>query len=354
MTVFGRPGGLAVKQPVQWDNAANQENTPVEIIGKNRPAVNLAGDYTKENPGALVGATGADRDTDTDCPKATPEAPIRSRAIQPGEWNQMRWTWQSLVWRDKALPMVCKALVPLIVANAADHRTGVCLWSVPTFAEALAVSEDTIKRAFRALADAGWLARNSGRGRGNRSKLTFYIPENVVAFPAPESRSAGLTQGSVDRPGRVTDGMEKGRSDAPFSGPGKASAAPHKRVQPRPEKGAGLHPRSVPKTFQKDTREATRGDGGPPPPYRGATFVAHQDRSADNDRRAAWDDFLMKREGCRLDQFAEIGGDKDGPGWWVPMSRPPGSNCSDTERMIVNRWLDNRRWHMEARLAAHG
>ena len=39
--------------------------------------------------------------------------------------------------------------------------------------------------------------------------------------------------------------------------------------------------------------------------------VAHQDRAADNDRRAAWDDFLMKLEGVRLDQFAEIGGDKE-------------------------------------------
>lgn len=354
MTVFGRPAGLAACQPAEWVSLTNPRNTSFEDVDENHPAANLTGDYTNESPGALAGASGADRLSETKHRKATPTAPDRARAIQPAEWNHARWTWQTLAWRDESLPTICKALVPVIVANAADHRTGVCLWSIPTFAEALAVSEDTIKRAFRALADAGWLARNSGRGRGNRSKLIFYIPENVVAFPAPELRSAPQPQPSDDRADTAEMGTEKGGKAAPFLRGERSTDGTQKRVQPCTEKGAGLHPRSSPKNIQKNAREAAREADGPPPPYRGAMNVAHQDRAADNDRRAAWDDFLMKLEGVRLDQFAEIGGDKDGPGWWVPMSRPPGSNCSDTERMIVNRWLANRRWHLDVHLAAKG
>ncbi|OWJ78557.1 helix-turn-helix domain-containing protein [Haematobacter genomosp. 1] len=195
---------------------------------------NLISPQKVENPGALAGATGADKKASELQSKSYPDPDDDAsppRLLQ-GNWNSARWRWLEAMLRERDLPAAAKNLATVIVTQAADHATGDCLWHNEGFAEALAVSVDTVKRAFRSLANAGWLIRSDGRGRGKRAVMVFMMPGNI-AQAAPGKRGNHAAAAPV-----------KQGNTAPISRPENGATlrvAHPKTVQPCSEKGAELH-----------------------------------------------------------------------------------------------------------------
>lgn len=125
-----------------------------------------------------------------------------------------------------------KCLASVIVTQAADHITADCFWKNERFAVALGVSVDTIKRAFRALADAGWLIRQDGRGRGNVAGMTFTTPRASrgcasVGKGGNPARKAEI----VERKAARVEPGKRGKA-APFSRGGRKRKRVHNCTLP--------------------------------------------------------------------------------------------------------------------------
>jgi len=65
-------------------------------------------------------------------------------------------------------------LAHVLATRFSNHETAHCALGTDKLAGALCTSVDTIKRALRDLAAAGWLIKTEGRGRGNRFEIFLF------------------------------------------------------------------------------------------------------------------------------------------------------------------------------------
>lgn len=92
-----------------------------------------------------------------------------------------RFEWLKAVQRAN-LTARAKVIAGALAVQFANDETGQINPSVATLAEAIATSCDTVKRGIADLAEAGWLAKVAGRGRGNKSNYVLLSPGQVVAL----------------------------------------------------------------------------------------------------------------------------------------------------------------------------
>mgnify|MGYP003382254771 CR=1 FL=1 len=195
------------------------QNFTIDNIGEIRHLSNRFHGPENENPGALAGATGANKKACQLQGQHYTEAPAAARrADQNGNWNRARWGWIRQVRADCSLSPMARLLANMLVDQFSHHETAHCAPGTDTLADALGTSVDTIKRALRDLAAAGWLTRTEGRGRGNRAQIYFLGGNNVVPMNSQKGRTASEND------------QQKGCKSAPSQVSKKAS-----------EKGANLH-----------------------------------------------------------------------------------------------------------------
>lgn len=235
-----------------------------------------------------------------------------------------------------------KCLASVIVTQAADHITADCFWKNERFAVALGVSVDTIKRAFRALADAGWLIRQDGRGRGNVAGMTFTTPRASrgcasVGKGGNPARKAEI----VERKAARVEPGKRGKA-APFS----RGARKRKRVQDCTEKGAELHfPPTPPYKDTPNILQRARATDAPEKPRLNTPAVAHHG----GERERAWNSYLTARNWPCLADLGIRSSDADGTGWEVPFRQPPSSHDA-IPTMIAARWVE---WAISKREDGH-
>lgn len=84
-----------------------------------------------------------------------------------------RFEWLRAVTQAENLLPAAKVIATALSVQFADDKTGRINPKVTTLADYVKMSVDTVKRAIRALADAGWLGRTEGRGRRNHTSYTM-------------------------------------------------------------------------------------------------------------------------------------------------------------------------------------
>lgn len=347
---FGRPGGLDTAQPVQWFAAANSEISNTDNIDENQPLANRFGDPENENPGALAGATGAEIETGEFQAEDYDDASVGASAMPlRGDWNRERWAWLAGVNAMPGLSPIAKCLACVIVTQAADHITADCLWKNERFAVALGVSVDTIKRALRVLADADWLIRTDGRGRGNCAVLTFTAPCDLAAAqriakqgnPARDTLAdKGAAAVATSKKGCIPASAqpEKQGRTAPFSRDNRK----RKRVQDCVEKGAELHfPPTPPYKDTPNILQKARASGAPEKPVCNLATVAHHG----SERESEWNAYLARQGWPSLAELGVRSSDSQGTGWEVPYRTPPNQH-SRFENSLVARYFE---WAMQRR-----
>lgn len=217
----------------------------------------------------------------------------------------------------------------------ADHITGQCFPGNAVLMKAIGgKSEDTVQRAFKALAVNGWLKRTEGRGRGNLSSVIFLMPATIIRHPA---QVAATDARAATR--------ETAASEAENS---PAEKIADMRFQPK-EKAADMrekHRRNAasriePNTFQKAQAETDAQWERPAPHLRA---VAHHHSDAVND----WDSWLGKRGFPTLERMGILSSDQNGPGYDVPFRRPPSAEDALTTRIALH-WATWAAQESEAR-----
>lgn len=295
-----------------------------------------------ENPGALAGATGADYEAGCFKEKEYSSAPegatVEGRPLT-GDWNRSRWDWHRAMMGDTTLNATAKNLGTVIVTQAADCSSGECWWHNDRFAEALGVTVSTVKRAFKALAEAGWLVRTDGRGRGNHATLIYLMPGNLVPISAAAARPKNRQTAPEKRSATATFSTER-------RAPRDLTRAP-KTVQRCTKKGAVLRfPPTPPyKDSPNNLQRARAGDDGRPRPDLRA--VASPGSWQFND----WNDWLKAHGFPSLSSLGIRSSNAQNAGFDVPYRTPPRPEDSTEERIAV-KWAAWARGHMEARYVA--
>lgn len=225
--------------------------------------------------------------------------------ITMDNWNATRWLLLKRVTADASLVPMARLLATVLVTQFSHHQTGHCAPGNDTLAAALGTSADTIKRALRALSDAGWLTKTDGRGRGKRSLILFEGGGNVVPMIRPDAGYGpqnATPEGGRDAPHYIT---EKG-------------AHMH-------EKG-GTHALSYnkadPKTIQRARATAPLPERPMVPIDRGSTHEAQ------------WNDWLRRNRWPSLVELDPRYGD----GWAVPLRSPPHPD-DPMENRIAQKWV---------------
>ena len=77
-----------------------------------------------------------------------------------------RFEWLKAVTQDGNLLPMAKVVATALSVQFTDDKTGQLNPKVTTLADYVKVSMATLKRAIRALVDAGWLGKNRGPGPG--------------------------------------------------------------------------------------------------------------------------------------------------------------------------------------------
>jgi hypothetical protein len=135
--------------------------------------------------------------------------------------NKWRQEWAQAVRRARGLSMTARMVGQVLALDFANADTGQCNPSHSTLAAHLDVSVDTIKRAVRELARAGWLTKTPGQHRGHSSQFTFLSPGKVVSFADSKPGTGAETRAATGEKGghRCTPCQpEKGGKSAPEGG----------------------------------------------------------------------------------------------------------------------------------------
>lgn len=337
----------------------NREFSRVEFIGENRGKANLAPSDENENPGALAGASGANVKADQLQVQEYTDAPNAARRVdQNGNWNRARWGWLKAITGDSDLSPMARLLAHVLATQFSHHETAHCAPGTDTLADALATSLDTIKRALRDLAAAGWLIRTEGRGRGNRSEIFFLGGNNVVPMICPKGPEAS----GYDRPKAA---------QAPTKTPGKGgNPAPLTDHKGTTKKGAdmrGKGGKSAPSYIKADPkniqRERERSEASVSPQgsrrmdftaYDRATTAANAvfdrqtvqiDKGSHNEE--GWNRWLAAHGFPSLTQLDQ----RTGAGWAVPFRVKP-AEWDAIENRIAERWANWAVGRMQVRTNA--
>ena len=97
-----------------------------------------------------------------------------------------RFEWLKAVMQSDSLNPGAKLVASAMAVQFANDETGQLNPSVQTLADYVKASTDTVKRAVKALVNAGWLGRTEGRGRGNRTAYRLASPGKIIALSHPE------------------------------------------------------------------------------------------------------------------------------------------------------------------------
>ena len=342
---FGRPGWLKKHAINHMVATANREKSSVDIIGENRGQANLLPSDTNEKPGALAGASGAIGKAQRLQSKHYTDAPAAARRVdQNGNWNRARWGWLRAITGDGDLSPMARLLAHVLATQFSHHETAHCAPGTDTLADALCTSVDTIKRALRDLAAAGWLIRTEGRGRGNRSEIFFLGGNNVV----PMICQKGLEASGHDRPKAVPAPItrhEKGSNPAPVY---DREGATKKGADMRGKGGktALAYIKADPKNIQRagqptETAISKRSTGRMDwTSYDRATEPEKWERSLCEIKRGtyaedAWNDWLT-RQG--FPTLMQIGLRNGVDGWAVPFRMPPRPDGDRFEISLSEKW----------------
>lgn len=273
------------------------------------------------------------------------DAPILGRRVdQNGNWNRARWGWLKAITGDPDLSPMARLLAHVLATQFSHHETAHCAPGTDTLADALATSVDTIKRALRDLAAAGWLIKTEGRGRGNRSEIFFLGGNNVVPMICPKGPEAS----GHDRPKAAqapTTKHKKGGKPAPVC---NREGATQKGADMRGKggKAAPSHIKADQKNIQmtgqlSETDLSKRSSGRmdwtsydratAPETWTGVLFTIKRGGNAE----AAWNDWLT---GHGFPTLAEIGPRSGEDGWAVPCTLPPRREGDRFEVSLAEKW----------------
>ncbi len=197
-----------------------------------------------------------------------------------------RFEWLKAVVQDGDLTPISRVVATALSVKFANDETGQINPSVRTLSDYLATSKDTIKRAIKALVDAGWLGRTEGRGRGNKTEFTLCSPCKIVPISTPN----------------------KGRNTAPL----------------RRKKGASLHGkgRKTAPSYNKDKQSLNnkRIRQGERPTQHMAVVVSGT-WQAD-----AWNKWLADHKFPSLQEIDLRASDATNYGYDMPWSSPPNTD----------------------------
>ena len=313
---------------------------------------------TNENPGALAGASGANVKADQLQRKEYTDAPTAARRVdQNGNWNRARWGWLKAVSGDGNLSPMARLLASVLTTQFSHHETAHCAPGTETLADALCTSVDTIKRALRGLAAAGWLIRTEGRGRGNRSEIFFLGGNNVVPMICPKGpeTSGHARPNPAQAPSK---GHEKGGKSAPVYNRNTA-AKKGADMRGKGGKSALSYIKDDPKNIQRagqcsetpvSQRSAGRMDWTN---YDRATEPEKWERGLCDIKRGtyaedAWNAWLADHGFPTLIQIG-LGNGPDG--WAVPFRTPPRADGDKIETSLSLKWA--RIFSLKAKDRAH-
>ena len=247
---------------------------------------------------------------------------------------------------DGNLSPMARLLAHVLVTKFSHHETAHCAPGTDTLADKLRTSVDTIKRALRDLAAAGWLIRTEGRGRGNRAQIFFLGGNNVVPMVCPKGPNA--PENHRQNEPKVASNEPKKRGEyAPFSNREKAA-----------QKGAdmrGKGGKSAPSYYKADPKniQRERGRSETPVSQQGSRRMdftdfdrATKEANAAFDRQTVlidkgshneegWNRWLAEHGFPSLNQLDQ----RAGAGWAVPFRVKP-AECDAIENRIAERWAN--------------
>lgn len=215
--------------------------------------------------------------------------------------SKWRFDWLKAVIQDHNLTAISKVIATTLAAEFANDRTRETFPSMEKMASYIGVSLPTVKRAIRALVEAGWLGRTEARGSGHITQYSLLSPGKVVAFVS----------------------VKKGvRSD--LSKPEKGSTMKAKGVRSEP--------------FHNKEEQYFNNRGGKPQvrPFPNRCAVIPFGSEAE----AAWDDWYAEN---RLPSLSEMGvksSDANGRGWDALSKYPPNQEDHDE----IDRTLRHAAW----------
>lgn len=215
-----------------------------------------------------------------------------------------RFEWVKAVTQSGDLVPVAKNIATALALEFANEETGQLNPSMSTLADYVKVSVRTVKRAIKSLADAGWLARTEGRGRGNSTSYSLQSPGKIIRFSAQKK---GVTTGPLTRE-KVTAVVTKGVTGGPSHYKDKQSL-----------------------------EQRARGPSDKPSPH--LQFVVHHGSFHEDN----WNAWLEARKYPPLREIGERGSDGGGTGWIMPQRSPP--NADGTAMRVAEKrvwWLINR------------
>ena len=205
-----------------------------------------------------------------------------------------RFEWLKAVLQNDQLTPSAKTIASALAVQFANDETGQINPSVRTLANYTTQSTDTVKRAVKALVDAGWMGRSEGRGRGNKTAYVLCSPGKVVPITAQN-------KGGTHAPSTEQKGAHmhlKGGTDAPSYNKDKQSF--EQRV-------------AVPQWYRSH-----RFTGNA---YDGPAVIS----SSNHDALYAWASWLKEQGLPALDRFPiEAPGKKNGSSFFLlPWKTPP-------------------------------
>ncbi len=239
---------------------------------------------------------------------------------------------------------MARLLAHVLATQFSHHETAHCAPGTDTLADALATSVDTIKRALRDLAAAGWLIRTEGRGRGNRSEIFFLGGNNVVPMICPNGPEAS----GHDRPNAKqapNTKHEKGGNPAPVYDHERANQK-GANMRGKGGKTALSYVKADPKNIQRagkpsETTVLQRSSGRMDwTSYDRANEAEKWERGLSEIKRGthaedAWNDWLT---GHGFPTLIQIGLRNGVDGWAVPFRLPPRDDGDQFEISLSNKW----------------
>lgn len=215
-----------------------------------------------------------------------------------------RFEWLKAVTQAEDLLPAAKVVATALSVQFANDETGQLNPTVPTLADYVKVSVDTVKRAIKALVNAGWLGKTEGRGRGNSTCYTLLSPGKIISF-------SGQNKGGTAAPLAKQKGAQlrgKGGTAAPF----------HYKVK---------------QSYEQKGR--ARFGGAPPPPIFSARIV-YDDQTEDI---ADWNRWLAENELPSLQQLPIRTSDRDGTGYQMPFRFVPSDEKHQNRVRNYIRWV---------------
>lgn len=240
-----------------------------------------------------------------------------------GDFSRNRWAWLDGVEEDTELPPSAKVLASVLARRVADHVSGDCFPGNALLMRLMGgKSEDTVQRAFKALAARGWLRRSEGRGRGNKAAVTFLMPGKVVSLTAHMEAKATATPPKSDQKTPQTCGQEKA-ADMRFQETEKAADM---RAKGRTNAASRIEPKS-----NQKGREAAQSRQ--PCPVNILAVVSPDDSEG---RIEDWNAWLTKRGYPTLQELRCC---DDQGRYGLPSARPPHTaDETDRDHQRAHRW----------------